>query len=292
MKILILGATGMLGHQLVRSLQQNHEVAGLVRSRTLTEQHPQLYSRIRLYEGFDAEHGESVLPALRGFKPDAVLNCVGIVKQRPEAQDPETSIAVNALLPHQLCRLTRDQGARLIHFSTDCVFTGDKGQPYAESDIPDARDLYGQTKQLGEVTQEGALTLRSSIIGRELRGGLSLVEWALSQRGKSIRGYQHALFTGLTTLEMARLVEHVLLHRPALSGLYQVASAPIDKYHLLELLNEAYGLGLTITPDTEFRCDRRLDGSRFTRESGFAIRSWPEMISQLATAEQPEYTTY
>jgi dTDP-4-dehydrorhamnose reductase len=217
---------------------------------------------------------------LERVRPQAVVNAVGLVKQRREAEDVVAAIETNALLPHRLARLGTRAGARLVHFSTDCVFSGDRGL-YAERDRPDPVDTYGRSKLLGEV---GAphLTLRSSIIGLELGRTQGLVEWFLASRGK-IGGYRRAIWSGLTTAEMARLVGRVLADHPALAGLYHVAAEPIDKHSLLTRLARELGRGdVTIEPVDEPSCDRSLDGSAFAAATGYRVPSWDEMLRELA----------
>lgn len=229
-------------------------------------------------------------PALRGWlssvRPAFIVNCAGIVKQRSEARDPVPSITVNSLLPHQLASAAAGWGGRVIHFSTDCVFSGDRGN-YTETDLPDARDLYGRTKFLGEVASENALTLRTSIIGRELAGRLSLLEWFLSQRGRTIRGFKRVIYSGVTTNHMAALVADIIRAHPALTGLYQVAAAPISKYDLLCLVRDSYGIDVTIVPDVEEVSDRSMTGGKLREAIGYVAPQWPELIGELASDPTP-----
>jgi dTDP-4-dehydrorhamnose reductase len=217
-------------------------------------------------------------------KAQVVLNCVGIVKQAAAASDPVASISINSLFPHQLAQLTAKMGIRLIHFSTDCVFSGQKGS-YTEADTPDPMDLYGRSKLLGEVAGHQALTLRTSIVGRELRGHLGLIDWFVSQRGKRVNGYVHALYSGLTTTAAAELVSLLIRKHADLQGLWQVSGNPISKFDLLGTVNRLYNLGIDLTPDEIFRCDRRLDSTRFRRHTGWQPASWEEMIADLYLEE-------
>ena len=280
MKILVLGATGMLGHKLLQRLSAGHDVWGTVRG--ASDQAPPIpgIDLERLIGGVSASALSSIDQAIEQIRPDAVLNCIGIVKQIDAAKDAITSITINALLPHQLGELCAQQGARLIHFSTDCVFSGRSG-PHQESDEPDATDLYGRSKLLGEVERPGCLTIRTSIVGRELRRGTGLLEWFFSQRGKAVRGYRQALYTGLTTQAMADVVGMILECHPGLWGVWQVSADAIDKCSLLELVNRVYGLGIRIEPDESFHCDRRLDSSRFRQATGWEPPGWESMISAM-----------
>jgi dTDP-4-dehydrorhamnose reductase len=208
------------------------------------------------------------------------LNEVGIVKQRPEAEDPLPALEVNSVFPHRLARLCADTGARLVHFSTDCVFSGRKGD-YRETDMPDPVDTYGRTKLLGEVGAPN-LTLRTSIIGLELGRRQGLIEWLLASRGR-VKGYRRVLYSGLTTLEMARLVDRLLAEHPDLAGLFHVASAPIDKFALLSRLARELGReDVELEPVDEPVCDRSLCADALANATGYRAPAWDEMLRELA----------
>jgi dTDP-4-dehydrorhamnose reductase len=288
--VLIIGATGMLGHKLVQHLSERFTVTATIRG-SAAPGHPAAHAAIAgaaLVCNVDVEDAPRLATVIGAVAPDVVINAVGIVKQLEAAKDPLPSIAINALLPHQIAMACRalPRPARLIHLSTDCVFSG-RGGPYQESDFADADDLYGRTKLLGEVTGQNCLTLRSSIIGRELRNKSGLVEWFMGQRGGKVRGFTRALYTGLTTIAMASLIGDLIEHHPELQGLWQVASAPIDKYQLLQLLNRHFDLGIAIAPDEAFFCDRRLDGSRFAERTGFRAKPWGTMIAEMRADPTP-----
>lgn len=281
MRILILGGDGMLGHQLFRHLKQRHDV------RVTLRLGPEAYEAYRLFDHGSAHHGvdvrqtDGLLQVLADFRPEAVVNAVGIVKQRTEAKEIIPSLEVNALLPHRLALMCRAVGARLVHLSTDCVFSGRKGN-YRETDVPDAEDLYGRTKLLGEVSEAHCVTLRTSMIGPELSRKTSLLEWFLAQRGQTVKGFTKAIFSGFPTTELARLVERVLVDVPALHGLYHAAAGPISKYDLLGLIRDRLKLPVTIERDSSFECDRSLDGSRFQRDTGYVAPAWETMIDDMA----------
>lgn len=209
-----------------------------------------------------------------------MINAVGIVKQRSAAKDSIPSLEINALFPHRLALLCKAIGARMIHMSTDCVFSGRKGL-YEETDPADAEDLYGKTKFLGEVNESNCVTIRTSIIGRELSRKKSLVEWFLAQKGP-VKGYKKAIFSGFTTLEMSRIIEMILVDHPKKSGVYQVSADPINKFDLLTLIRDAMNLPTEIIPDSDFQCDRSLVSSRFRKEFNYAPPSWKTMVSELA----------
>jgi dTDP-4-dehydrorhamnose reductase len=281
--ILVLGATGMLGHKLVERLSREFVVFATLRGRELAAT-PAARSSLggaKLLFSVNAEYDADLDRAFETAQPTVVVNSVGIVKQLKEAQDPIASIAINALLPHRVAARCRALGdVRLIHFSTDCVFSGRRG-PYFDADTPDALDLYGRTKVLGEVSGGNCLTLRSSIVGRELQRRAGLIEWFLAQRDKRINGFTRAWYTGVTTRVMADLVAHLVKEHPKLEGVWQVASNPTSKFELLSLVEKYYKVGVDIQKDEKFHCDRRLDGSRFSAETGFVAPDWETMIAEM-----------
>lgn len=284
MKLLILGGSGMLGHKLWQAAGTRLDTWATVRdARTLPEAAP--FGRDRMLTGVQAEQFDTVLRAFATVRPDVVVSCIGVVKQRGEAKHPLVSLTVNSLFPHRLAALCASAGTRLIHVSTDCVFAGRTGG-YRESDEPDAADLYGRTKQLGEVPGPGALTLRTSIVGREIATSQGLVEWFLAQSGRA-PGFTRAVFSGLTTLELSRVILQVVQSHPSLEGIYHVASSPVTKYDLLVLLNQAFGRGLAIEADESVRIDRSLDGSRFRDATGYAAPDWPAMLAEMAADPTP-----
>ena len=210
-----------------------------------------------------------------------MINCVGLIKQRDEASDEALAVRVNAEFPHRLAKRCGETGARLIHFSTDCVFAGTRGN-YTEDDPADATDLYGQSKHRGEVTGPQCVSLRTSVIGHELGTNLALLDWFISQRSQTINGFKKAIYSGFTTLEMARIIERILTRHPRLSGLWHVASEPISKFDLLQLCREKLGWEGIIEPNDEFVCDRSLNGDRFNEATGYKPPGWQAMISELA----------
>lgn len=284
MRILILGGDGMLGHQLLKAWQQRHEVRCTLRQDLPAYANFGLFSAANSYTGIDVRSLERLTEVMADFHPEAVVNCVGIVKQRPTAKESIPSLEINALLPHRLAVLCNGIGARLIHMSTDCIFSGKKGN-YQENDPSDAEDLYGKTKYLGEVQDENCLTLRTSIIGPELTRKKSLLEWFLAQPGP-VKGFRNAIFSGFTTLEMSRIIENILIEHPAASGVYQASSEPINKHELLLLFREKLGHPIEIVPNDSFYCDRSLDSSRFRRSFNYAPPSWESMIEELSAKGQ------
>lgn len=273
MKVLVLGGDGMLGHALYRELRDHHETRVTQRSQSPDPQ---------VFAGVEVRGSGRIEEVIAQFRPAAVVNCIGIVKQRPEAEEAITSIEVNSLLPHRLAIACRAAGARLVQLSTDCVFSGEKGN-YREEDLPDPVDVYGRSKLLGEVTGDGALTLRTSMIGLGLNRKTSLVDWFLAQKGK-VQGYRKAIFSGLTTRELSRVIRMILEKHPQASGLYHLSAAPIDKYTLLVKLRERLGKSIDIVAADEPRIDRSLDSTRFRRVFSYKPPEWDAMLDELAGA--------
>lgn len=279
-RVLVLGATGMLGNAVIQVFcsSPGYEAIGSARSAALLKYLPQEIAG-KLIIGHDLENQDQLIDLFYQASPDIVINCVGLVKQLSQANDPIQAILINALLPHRLARLAALSGARLVHMSTDCVFSGSKGD-YTEEDLPDAYDLYGRSKLLGEVDYPNAITLRTSIIGHELNGARSLINWFLLQEG-STKGYEKAIFSGLPTVEIARLIrDHVLTH-PELRGLYHVSADPINKFDLLSLVARVYGKTIDIKPDDSVSIDRSLNSTRFRRETGYQSAPWPDLVNEM-----------
>ena len=279
MRILILGGDGMLGHQLFKNLKSSHDVRVTLRQDLAVYNKFMVFSSENTYPGIDVIKIDKLAKVLTNFHPDAVVNAIGIVKQLPEANKSIPSLEINALFPHRLALLCKDISARMIHLSTDCIFSGKKGN-YKESDTSDPDDLYGRTKFLGEVTEKHCLTLRTSMIGQELSRKKNLLEWFLAQKG-TVNGYKKVIFSGFTTLELSRVIENMILNYPDASGIYHVSSDPISKFDLLSLIKATLKLPIEIIPDESFACDRSLDSSKFRREFNYNPPSWEEMIYEL-----------
>lgn len=280
MRILILGVTGMLGNAMFRFLSgtPSHEVYGSARSAS-AQQFFNADLRRKIICGVDVENHDSLVRILGEVKPEVVVNCIGLVKQIANVEDPLHAIPINAILPHRLAALCRVGGARLVHISTDCVFTGKKGG-YLETDFPDADDLYGRSKLLGEVDYPNAITLRTSIIGHELAGNRSLIGWFLAQQGL-VKGYSGVVFSGLPTVEISRVLRDFVLPRRDLKGVYHVAASPINKYELLTLVAAIYGKTVKIVPDQKLIIDRSLNADRFRQATGYVAPPWNELIKRM-----------
>jgi len=280
MRVLVLGASGMLGNAAFRLFSESDgfDVIGTMRGERFRKLFPETLQSA-LISGVDVENTDGLMRVFGDTKPDIVINCIGLVKQIAEADDPLAAIPINSILPHRIARLCEVAGARFIHMSTDCVFSGSKGM-YTESDPSDAKDLYGRSKFLGEVDYTHALTLRTSIIGHELEGARSLVGWFLSQSGR-VNGFRKAIFSGLPTVEIARLIRDYVLPNPHLHGLYHVSADPINKYELLRLLADRYMKTIDIEADDSFVIDRSLDSSRFRGATGYQPSAWSELIDAM-----------
>ena len=282
-RVLVVGASGMLGHRAWLECRNRFETWATVRR---LDALPAIFNDPHVISDVDAMRIDALARVVESVRPTVVLNCVGVVKQLSSAKDPVVAIATNALLPHQLAAVCRSAGARLIHVSTDCVFSGQKGM-YTEDDRPDADDLYGRTKLLGEVTTTGALTIRTSMIGRELRGTSGLVEWLLSHRNGRVDGYRRAIFSGFTTHALVSVIADVIERHPDLTGMYHVAAEPINKYDLLTRLNEGFRAGITIEASERVKIDRSLDATRFRGITRIPAPTWDEMIERFVSDITP-----
>lgn len=291
MNILVLGATGMLGHKVYQILKARFPrtsctIRGSVQSLSSLE----LFQGTSVHGGVHATDLSSVRKVLEAVKPDVVVNCVGLIKQRGETATLSQYMAVNGVFPRHLADLCVEREARLIHLSTDCVYSGSRGG-YSEADLPDAVDPYGVSKRAGEVTGPRILTLRTSFIGRELSTRASLLDWFLARNGETVRGFTRAIFSGVTTTYFGKLLGDLIEKYPDLSGLYHVAATPIAKHDLLCQLKAAYDLQIEIVPDSAFHCDRSLDGTLFASTTGVQVPSWPELIRDLRRDSTP-YDTW
>ena len=279
-KVLILGGSGMLGHKLWQVFSSRFETYVTLHRDFKAYERYKLFDSARSVEHVSAEKFESIVRAIDAVRPEVMINCIGIVKQAEAAKNPVTSIEINALFPHRLARLCQVRGMRLIHISTDCVFSGRKGN-YSENDLSDAEDLYGRTKFLGEVSYEDCLTLRTSMIGRELETSHGLIEWFLSQEGKTVGGYTRAIFSGFTTNALAEIIARIVVEQPEMHGVWHVASDPVSKFDLLSLVKQVYRLNIKIEPDEAVVCDRSLNADRFRQATGFVPPTWYDMIEQM-----------
>lgn len=279
-RILILGASGMLGSALLRYFSNidGYDVYGTVRDKKYKKYFSDNLQK-RIISGIDVLEADKLQSIISEIKPVIIINCVGIVKQLKAAEDPLITLPINSLLPHKLLNLCELIGARLIHFSTDCVFSGSKGM-YVESDTADADDLYGRSKYLGEVGGNNAITLRTSIIGHELEGSRSLVDWFLAQKN-TVQGFKGVIFSGLPTIEIAKILHEFVIPNPDLNGLYHLSSNPINKFQLLNLLAAQYEKAIEIIAEDQYKMDRSLNSRKFRNATGFAPKPWIQLIKEM-----------
>lgn len=289
MKILVLGGEGMLGHKMYQTLLSRYPDTTCTVARPLGEpfyQQIDLFRQGRVIDKVDAMDFSRLHEILDAERPDYIVNCIGMIKQREASKAAIPSITLNSLLPRKLSEWAGEWRGRVIHFSTDCVFSGRDGG-YTEASPSDAEDLYGKSKYLGEVAEENALTLRTSIIGRELANFRSLLEWFLSQNGKSVHGFKRVIYSGVTTNYMADLVCRIVSEYPTLSGLYQVTSPAISKYDLLSMIRDTFRLDIKIVPDENEVSDRSMIGDRFLQATGYRSPDWPGLLAQLVNDPTP-----
>jgi dTDP-4-dehydrorhamnose reductase len=286
MRILVLGGNGMLGHRAVAMLSERHEVAATLRcpdARAVS-----MAPAARFITGVAAESSDRLVEVMRDVRPDAVVNCIGIVKQRAEGHEAIPSIRANALFPHEMASLCAMAGARFVHVSTDCVFTGSHGG-YKESDAPDATDLYGRTKLLGEVEGvPGAVTVRTSLVGWEIGRATGVLEWFATQRGSKCPGYTRAIFSGLASSDLVEVIERLCTTWTDIDGLWHVSTDPISKFDLLTALKGELDWDIDITPVDDPVIDRSLDSTRFRARTGWTPRGWGDAAARLA-AERHGY---
>jgi len=281
-KILILGVTGMLGHTLYKEIfqkQDKFKVYGTTRNASGLDKYFSESERISIQSGVDADNFDTLIKAIASVQPDIIINCIGIIKQLPIANDPLTAITINAQLPHRISLVAKSANARLIHISTDCIFNGLKGN-YSEEDPSNAEDLYGRSKFLGEVTYPHCITLRTSIIGHELKTEFSLIDWFMSQKDE-INGYTKAIYSGFPTYEMVNIITNYVISNKELSGLYHVSSDPISKYDLLKIMKDVYKKDIKINSYDDFILDRSLNSNKFQSMTGYKAPSWKSMLSDM-----------
>ncbi len=268
MKVLILGGKGMAGHIMVEYFQQNPKYEVFYTSRDSNEENS-------IY--LDVTESKYVEEIIETLKPDITINCIGILNEQA-SNNPIMALQVNSILPHQLAKLTERYGGKLIHISTDCVFSGKKGS-YTEDDIPDGTSLYAQSKRWGEIISDKHLTIRTSIIGPELKeDGIGLFLWFMKQVGE-IKGYEKVLWNGVTTLELAKATEEMIKHH--VTGLYQLGSEnKISKYSLLKLIQEVFEKNdVEIIPDSANILDRTIKSTR--NDFQYLVPSYKEMLEEL-----------
>lgn len=285
MRILILGVSGLIGHKLFQELSPDFELFGTLHKSKNYYGNIGLFSRQNIIENVNVAEFEIFKGILLAINPDVIINCVGITKRKDEINDPFIALTINSVFPHRLANWAKNTGKRIIHFSTDCVFDGKIGN-YDESSLTTAEDIYGRTKALGEIKYSHTLTLRSSFIGQELFGKTELLEWFLSQKGKQVKGFKNTLYSGVSTIFMARVVRDIIINYSNLSGLYNLApEKPISKFDLICIAREAYDIKVDIISDEEHVHLPTLDGSKLRNEICLTVPSWQEMMIELSSAK-------
>jgi len=281
MKVLIIGGGGMLGHKLTQVFSNKFDTFVTLRGNLSSYKSLNILNKKNVYENIDAVNIENIEKIVDKLKPNVLINAVGIIKQLPSSKNVVNTLKINSIFPHQLAEIAEKNNSRLICISTDCVFSGKKGN-YSEADVPDAEDLYGKSKNLGEVVDANCLTIRTSIIGREIGTKHSLLEWFLSNENGKVKGFKNAVFSGFPTEILSEILADVVENQKDLRGLYHISSKPINKFDLITLIKEEYGAKIEIEPDEKFVIDRSLDSTKFREKTGFVPQKWKKMIEKMA----------
>ncbi len=280
MKVLILGGNGMLGHKLIQVFRNKFEVWSTLRKKVSDFSDLNIFDKNNTFENIDAQDFEAVSSVIKELKPNIVINAVGVIKQKSDSKDVIKTLEINSIFPHKVAQVTQSIGAKFITFSTDCVFDGNDGN-YTENDISNATDLYGRSKYLGEVSEENCLTLRTSIIGREIQTSNSLIEWFLGNKGEKVFGFTNAIYTGFPTIVISEILADIIEKHQTLQGIYHLSSDPINKYDLLNLVKSKLDLDIEIEPCSDFHIDRSLNSKKIRDEINFVPQTWNEMIESM-----------
>ena len=271
----------MLGHKLWQHFSARFpDTYTTIRQNRVLYEKSGLFKSDKVIDSVDVNEFPELTGVMKRIRPDFILNCIGVTKRRKEADTAIPAITLNALFPHKLVKWGMDNSAKVVNFSTDCVFDGEQGN-YTEESPTNAKDLYGKTKAFGEIQGKNALTLRSSFIGSELQAATELLEWFLSQTG-TVKGFKNAIYSGLTTIELSRIIEKILVYYPAATGLYNISSDPISKFDLLMLIRDKMHIKVDVIPDETIRCDRSLDSTKFRNEFSYTPPTWVAMVEELS----------
>jgi len=278
MNILVLGVNGLIGSTVFRYLSEysEHLVFGTVRNQDYIN-YFNVEFRNNVIHSVDVNDFDKLVKVFNDTSPGLVINCAGITKHLRDSESHLVTIPINSVAPHRLAQICHLTKSRLLHISTDCVFSGKKGN-YWEEDFPDANDLYGRSKVLGEVSYGNNLTIRTSTVGHELMTNFGLLNWFLSQEG-SCKGFKNVIFSGLPTVYLAKIINEYIIPSKDLNGLYHVSAEPISKYNLLNLIAERYSKKIKIIPEEDFKIDRSLISDRFRSLTGFKPPSWQELVN-------------
>ena len=289
MRILILGANGLIGHTLWEQFSGKYDTFATVRMpKSELVRYTSIFNSDKVIDRIDINELSQLKGVLKTLKPDYILNCTGITKRRNEINQVETALTINSIFPHKLAQWCLENGSRSINFSTDCVFHGENGD-YNEQSITTAEDNYGRSKAFGEVKDNAnSLTIRSSFIGRELLYKSELLEWFISQNGKTVKGFKNAMYSGVSTIYMSKVVSHIIDNYPALHGLYQLApEQPISKYDLLHIARKSFGLNIEIVPEEDFVSNKSLNGTKLKNKINIEVPTWQSMMDELAITSPP-----
>jgi dTDP-4-dehydrorhamnose reductase len=277
MKVLILGADGMIGHKMAQTLDEDKGIELILNSRSKSKNLKELYPSCKIYDYDFLE--KDIEELLEKTNPDFVINAVGITIRRG-VENIKTSSLINSIFPYKIEAWVSKNNKRSIHFSTDCVYSGKQGN-YLDNDEPDSKDIYGITKGEGEVNSKNTLTIRSSMIGREIFNKTELLEWAISSRDKKIKGFDKTIYSGVTTLWMSKTISKILKYFPELSGIYNISSEPISKYDLITKINYHFKLNLDIVTDSSFFSNKSLNSNKFFSKTDLEKPDWDSMLASL-----------
>ena len=279
-RILILGSTGLLGSTILKYFSEHTKLKcfGIVRKNS-DKKKLEFIKKIKLFK-VDYENKNHVSKVFAKVKPHLIINCIGVVKQIVKDNKISEIIKVNSYLPHHLSELAnKHKKVRFIHFSTDCVFSGLEGN-YKENDFTDANDIYGKSKILGELSISNFLTLRTSIIGHELKTNYSLLDWFLAQK-TVVKGYKNAVFSGLTALEISKVLNKYVIPNKNLRGVYHLSGKSINKYDLLEIIKRVYKKDIKIMIDKKTKINRSLNSNLFQKVTGYKPKDWTKLIEEM-----------
>jgi len=279
-RVLILGGSGMLGHKLYQVISKKYSTFVTFRNYSEKIQNTNIFKNEEVINNVDAFQFDSIINAIEIVKPNVIVNCIGIIKQLDEAKNSKKSIYINSLFPHLLAEECEKNRTKLVHISTDCVFSGKRGN-YNETDFADASDLYGRTKYLGEINYGDSLTIRTSIIGHELFSSVSLVDWFLSNKGNEVNGFERAIYTGLPTIRLSKEILRIIQNYPELNGLYQICTNPISKYDLLKIINTTYNLSIKINKDVNYSSDKSLRCDKYQKETNYFPKDWETLVEEM-----------
>lgn len=281
MKVIVLGISGLIGSYVFKECSKKFNTFGTLRKSKKEYEEITLFKKKKIIYNIDILNFNSLLAILNDFKPDFIINCIGITKRKIN-KNIDKVIEVNSLYPHKLANWGLKNNSKVVHFSTDCVFNGLKGN-YDENSPTDAFDIYGKTKALGEINYKHTLTIRSSFIGAELYDKTELLEWVFSKNGKKINGFKKTMYSGVSTLFLAKFIVKIINENISLSGLYNLApQKPISKYDLICIIKEKFKLKLEIIPDNEIIHNPTLNGTKLRSKLNFKIPTWDTMLNNLS----------